>query len=338
MAVSAIAVSIASAALAAEKAGDAGPSSPTLSFAPAGLQKGASSADYNGQTLRGMTDLPVPDDAMLPQEGLELWLGASRLETFLVTSRNTSEALQAFFLTSLPTEGWDVRWLPWQARNVAMLQQFQQWQIGETDPRQRQVLGEHIALYQATQKSLAKTLYAQRGTQRLIVDLEKGEAGTLIYFHRWEAPVKNDESDDSLPAWLGRNVLCNRDAVPGQEREWADFVPAYPASRTMSKTIGQNTGDVTILALLADEVKVAQDLYARKLEREGWQPTAEYDPVYGNMGSKSALIYHRGEERCAVFLSPLSASPETDGYRTVLTLVTMSKSRQHIVIERKNAP
>jgi hypothetical protein len=161
-------------------------------------------------------------------------------------------------------------------------------------------------------------LYAERGTERLMLSFTPQEKKTLVYINRWEIPIGGDAAAGaSETSWPAVNPCCSDLSVPESARSVPNSVPRYPNGRMISAgtapPMGRAPGSSANEAYLTgDTVEQVQAFYRTQMSLNGWteRPAgsrpAGMDKALGEQAqyvNSKALIFRQNNAMCLIVAS-----------------------------------
>ena len=301
----------------------------------------------------GQAAIPLPRGIRGLPEPTRVDLGASTLYVHAFAVRMEDEALVAFYEQALPSAGWRIEQLPWQAdqeKAVSGLKRALTYHRQAMDDTQRQETEAWLGRLEEGRKSLRRELYATNGVEHVIINLWplKEGKGTTVFINRWsgsrqwlgvgsqyvqgsglgvrgtypEPRTQNPEPSDVQSGFPMKNVCCSGEEVPDLQGALPFSIPRYPGAKAVARTTPPGGVSTTVLLMVPDSEPAVTAYYRSEMAAGGWKLLDEEGEGKGSGAGVRHLRFQRPDRICELTIA--APAPGKTGAGGPHTLVTVA--------------
>ncbi len=235
----------------------------------------------------GADELPAPRDARRLTEPVELMIGAQPITAHGFATAFSLEQVRAFYARELAARGWQMGPMPWLAdveeRRAEFERNAQRYakELAE-DPKLAEQASRVRQGFAQFGDAAQLFLYAARGGEHVILNLQPEEGQTLVFVGRWaEGPLQ--QAEDALGAVERPGSLdapgascCVGGAVPHDLQALPSSIPRYPnAQRLAASAPGQAEAGSPVafeMSVTRDRAEQVAEYFRRQMAYNGWSP------------------------------------------------------------------
>ena len=265
--------------------------------------------------------LPLPQGVAGTRGPTPLRMGASLLQVESFATAMDQREVRTFYRRTLPSAGWRMDLLPWQASHVAAMQRMEETLQRSPNAPEAPALRARLDTLKATKdETLGGQLYATRGEEHVLISVQPADSGTVVFLNRWEG----------TPPWAraaaggrrkGRAAARDAGSKPVSRAPLFVSVPRYPGVEDLSGPASESTDDATQRWGTSDATEPVAAYYRKQMARNGWKPVRTSP---GAAGDEHAVVLHyqKPGRRCVVKIGT-GTSEQDPVLRTVITVAVV---------------